>query len=177
MAPRSENGSARQDEAARAGWLYYVAGNTQDQIAATLGISRQTAQRLVSLAVSEGLVKVRVDHPIANCLDLAARRKSRFALDLVEVVPSDPTSSSTTIGIAEAAAAEIERRLRSPTPIVLGLRTGRPAKGGGRERAPPAATDPHRLGHRHRPHAEGGDRAIAADGMLAAQGCVLDRQH
>src|SRR5690606_568602 len=44
----------RLDDAARAGWLYYVAGNTQDQIAAKLGISRQSAQRLVSLAVSEG---------------------------------------------------------------------------------------------------------------------------
>ncbi|RUY06965.1 MarR family transcriptional regulator, partial [Mesorhizobium sp. M7A.F.Ca.US.005.03.2.1] len=105
MNSRQDGGSNRLDDAARAGWLYYVAGNTQDQIASTLGISRQTAQRLVSLAVSEGLIKVRVDHPIANCLDLAARLRSRFALDLVEVVPSDPNSSSTTIGIAEAAAA------------------------------------------------------------------------
>ncbi|RWQ38293.1 MAG: sugar-binding transcriptional regulator [Mesorhizobium sp.] len=98
MNSRQDSGSNRLDDAARAGWLYYVAGNTQDQIASTLGISRQTAQRLVSLAVSEGLIKVRVDHPIANCLDLAARLKSRFALDLVEVVPSDPASSSTIIG-------------------------------------------------------------------------------
>ena len=80
---RQDSGNARHDDAARAGWLYYVAGNTQDQIAAKLGVSRQSAQRLVSLAVSEGLVKVRLDHPIANCLDLAARLKSRFALDLV----------------------------------------------------------------------------------------------
>ena len=37
--------SARLDDAARAGWLYYVAGNTQDEIARKLGVSRQTAQR------------------------------------------------------------------------------------------------------------------------------------
>ena len=72
----------RLDEAARAGWLYYIAGNTQDQIASKLGISRQTAQRLVSLAVSEGLIKVRVDHPIANCLDLAARLPVRRSCPL-----------------------------------------------------------------------------------------------
>jgi len=78
---RQETGSTRLDDAARAGWLYYVAGNTPDQIAGRLCISRQTAQRLVSLAMSEGLIKVRVDHPIANCLDLASRLKSRFALD------------------------------------------------------------------------------------------------
>ncbi|MEO8532022.1 MAG: sugar-binding transcriptional regulator, partial [Deltaproteobacteria bacterium] len=33
------------DDAARAGWLYYVGGLTQDQIAAEMGISRQRAQR------------------------------------------------------------------------------------------------------------------------------------
>lgn len=128
MNSRQEGASTRLDEAARAGWLYYVAGNTQDQIAAKLGISRQTAQRLVSLAMSEGLIKVRVDHPIANCLDLADRLKTRFALDLVEVVPSDPDSSSTTLGIAEAAAAEIERRLRAPEPLVMAIGTGRTLK-------------------------------------------------
>ena len=119
---------ARLDDAARAGWLYYVAGNTQDQIAAKLGVSRQSAQRLVSLAVSEGLVKVRIDHPIASCLDLAERLSQRFALDHVEVVPSDPTSDSTTLGVAEAAAAEIEKRLLSPEPIVMAIGTGRTLK-------------------------------------------------
>lgn len=128
MAARAMGTAGRQDEAARAGWLYYVAGNTQDQIAAKLGVSRQSAQRLVSLAVSEGLVKVRLDHPIAECLELAKRLRSRFALDLVEVVPSDPGNPSTTIGVAEAAAAEIEKRLRSPEPIVMAIGTGRTLK-------------------------------------------------
>lgn len=128
MNSRQEAGKPRLDDAARAGWLYYVAGNTQDQIASKLGVSRQSAQRLVSLAVSEGLVKVRLDHPIANCLDLAARLTSRFALDLAEVVPSDPDSTSTTLGIAEAVAAELERRLREPKPLVLAIGTGRTLK-------------------------------------------------
>ena len=111
----------RLDEAARAGWLYYVAGNTQDQIAQKLGVSRQSAQRLVSLAVSEGLVKVRIDHPIANCLDLARQLKERFGLAFSEVVPTDPGSASTTLGVAEAAAAEIER-------TIMALGTGRTLK-------------------------------------------------
>jgi len=128
MAIRSENGSSRQDEAARAGWLYYVAGNTQDQIAAKLGVSRQSAQRLVSLAISEGLVKVRLDHPIATCMTLAEKLKSRFALDAVEVVPSDPGNPSTTLGVAEAAAAGIEKWLRSAEPIVMAIGTGRTLK-------------------------------------------------
>lgn len=144
MNARQDTANPRLDEAARAGWLYYVAGNTQDQIALKLGVSRQTAQRLVSLAVSEGLIKVRVDHPIASCLDLAERLRGRFALDLVEVVPSDPDSSSTTIGIAEAAAAEIERRLRQPAPLVMAIGTGRTLKAA-IEQLPPMDCPQHKI--------------------------------
>jgi DNA-binding transcriptional regulator LsrR (DeoR family) len=128
MSKRVENGNARLDDAARAGWLYYIAGNTQEEIAAKLGISRQSAQRLVSLAISEGLVKVRLDHPIARCLDVAATLRTRFALDLAEVVPSDPAAGSTTIGVAQAAAAEIERQLKSPQPVIMAIGTGRTLK-------------------------------------------------
>jgi DNA-binding transcriptional regulator LsrR (DeoR family) len=116
------------DEAARAGWLYYVAGNTQDQIASKLGVSRQSAQRLVSLAVAEGLVKVRIDHPIAMCMTLAKDLRDRFELSFSEVVPSDPGSQSTTLGIAQAVAAEIERRLSRSEPIVVAMGTGRTLK-------------------------------------------------
>lgn len=128
MAQRIETSTTRLDDAARAGWLYYVAGNTQEEIASKLGISRQSAQRLVSLSVSEGLIKVRLDHPIGHCMDLAARLKSRFALDLVEIVPSDPASDSTINGVAQAAAAEIERWLKRPEPIVMAVGTGRTLK-------------------------------------------------
>lgn len=128
MVQRVDSSSNRLDDAARAGWLYYVAGNTQEEIASKLGISRQSAQRLVSLSVSEGLIKVRLDHPIGHCMDLAARIKTRFALDLVEIVPSDPSSESTTIGVAQATAAEIERWLKRTDPIVMAIGTGRTLK-------------------------------------------------
>ncbi len=142
---RQANGNAtRLDDAARAGWLYYVAGNTQDQIATTLGVSRQTAQRLVSLAMTEGLVRVRLDHPIANCLELAARLRSRYALDHVEVVPSDPGSESTTLGVAEATAAEIEKQLRAEEPSVLAVGTGRTLKAA-IEQLPPMQCPHHKV--------------------------------
>ncbi len=128
MSIRTEGNNNRLDDAARAGWLYYIAGKTQEEIAAQLGVSRQSAQRLVSLAMSEGLIKVRLDHPIANCLQLAERLKTTFALDFVEVVPSDENSTSTTIGVAEAASAEIEKWLRSATPIIMAIGTGRTLK-------------------------------------------------
>ncbi|WP_340119480.1 sugar-binding transcriptional regulator [Pelagibius sp. 7325] len=131
MKKRRDDGDGRLDDAARAGWLYYVAGNTQDEIAAKLGISRQSAQRLVSLAVSEGLVKVRLDHPLANCMELAQRLRARFGLALCEVVPTDPDSESTTLGVADAAAAEMERRLKSSEMKVMAIGTGRTLKAAG----------------------------------------------
>lgn len=125
MARRSETEQDRLDDAARAGWLYYIAGNTQDEIARKLGVSRQTAQRLVSLSVTEKLIRVRLDHPIGVCLELAERLKAAYKIDVCEVVPSDPDSTSSSIGVAEAAAAEMEKYLVSSHPIIVAMGTGR----------------------------------------------------
>jgi DNA-binding transcriptional regulator LsrR (DeoR family) len=115
------------DDAARAGWLYYVGGMTQDQIAAELGVSRQRAQRLVSRAMAEGLIHVRLNHPIGACLDLEQALKQRFGLQRCRVAPSmgaDPARAT-----APAAAAELERFLRMPDPLTIGLGTGRAMRG------------------------------------------------
>ena len=66
-------------------------------------------QRLVSLAISERLIKVRLDHPIARCMELAAGLKLRYDLRFCEIAPTDPASTSSTLGIAQVAAAEFER--------------------------------------------------------------------
>jgi DNA-binding transcriptional regulator LsrR (DeoR family) len=125
LARKPEPEKERLDEAARAGWLYYIAGNTQDEIARKLGVSRQTAQRLVSLAVTERLIKVRFDHPLGRCLELSEKLKQRYGLNSCEVVPADPTSTSNTLGIVEVAAAEMERYLVSRHPVIVALGTGR----------------------------------------------------
>lgn len=117
--------TSRLDDAARAGWLYYVAGNTQDEIARKLGVSRQSAQRLVSLAISERLIKVRLDHPIARCMELNHRMTERFALKACEIVPSDPDAPGSITGIAHAGAAEMERHLKSNHPKIIAIGTGR----------------------------------------------------
>lgn len=125
MAVNGRRGAGRLNAAARAGWLYYVAGRTQDEIAKILGISRQSAQRLVSAAVAEKLVKVRLDHPIADCMALAARLTDRYGLDICEVVPTDPGSTDSTLGVAEAAAEILENYLSQAEPLVLAFGTGR----------------------------------------------------
>lgn len=141
---RQSQGADRTDDAARAGWLYYVAGRTQDEIARHMGVSRQTAQRLVSLAVSAGLIRVTVEHPIARCLDLAEALRTGLGLRHAEVVPTDPGADGGSVGIGEAGAAEITRWLRRTVPIVMAIGTGRTLKAA-IDRLAPIACPQHRI--------------------------------
>lgn len=117
------------DDAARAGWLYYVGGMTQDQIARELGVSRQRAQRLVSRAMAEGLIHVRLNHRIGVCMDLEAELTQRFGLTRCRVSPGLGPGGDGVRAVAPAAAAELERFLRSPSPLVVALGTGRAMRG------------------------------------------------
>lgn len=129
MVKRTRKEAARLDEAARAGWLYYCAGNTQDEIATKLGVSRPTAQRLVSAAISEGLVKVRLDHPIARCMELAASLCKEYGLANCDVVPTDPAAPDAMFGMTQTAATYLERVLQSPDPKIIAVGTGRAMRG------------------------------------------------
>ena len=121
----TEGEKSRLDDAARAGWLYFIAGHTQDEIAKMLQVSRASAQRLVSLCLAERLITFRLEHPIAACMELASRLKERFHLSHCEVVPTDPAAPLSTAGIAERCANILEATLRSETPVIVALGTGR----------------------------------------------------
>src|SRR5882757_7021663 len=114
----SDNERSRLDDAARAGWLYYIAGNTQDEIAKRLKVSRATAQRLVSLCLSERLITFRLEHPIAACMELAAHLQEKFHLAHCEIVPTNPGAPNAVAGVAERAANVLEQMLRSDKPVV-----------------------------------------------------------
>ena len=142
--PRRAMAPARLDEAARAAWLYYVARKTQDEVAATLGMSRQAVQRLVARAVEEGLVRVRIDHPIAEHLELADALVERFGLIRASVVPSEADPASSMRSLAAEGAAEIERWLARPDPVIIGIGTGRTLKATV-EHLPAMACPQHRI--------------------------------
>lgn len=125
MNDRTEPDATPQDDAARAGWLYYVGGLTQDQIAQELGVSRQRAQRLVSRAMAEGLIHVRLNHRIGACLDLETALTARYGLVRCRVAASLGRNADPARAIAAAAASELERYLRMPEPLVIAFGTGR----------------------------------------------------
>src|SRR3546814_19273579 len=89
-----------------------------------MGMSRQAAQRLVSLAVAERLIKVRLDHPIAACMELGEALQEKYGLRQVELVPSDPAGTSTTVRIAEPGTAEYECWPKRLEPVFLAVGTG-----------------------------------------------------
>ena len=115
------NQGRKLEQAAKAAWLSHVAGKTQDEIAAVMGVSRQTAQRLVAQAMAEGIVKIRIDHPFAHCMDLAEALRRRWRLAFCEVAPSDAPEA----GVALMLADTIEQWLRRPEPMTMAIGTGR----------------------------------------------------
>src|SRR3979490_2998621 len=121
----SDNEKSRLDEAARAGWLYFIAGHTQDEIAKMLQVSRASAQRLVSLCLAERLITFRLEHPIAACMEAAARRRACFTAVHCGVVPTDPAAPLSAAGVAERAANVLEMTLRTEKPVIVALGTGR----------------------------------------------------
>jgi DNA-binding transcriptional regulator LsrR (DeoR family) len=117
------------DLATRAAWLYYVAGNTQNEIAEKLQISRPVAQRLVAFAVEKNLIRVRVDHQIADCLSLAKQLSDRYGLAMCEVVPIDGDSNEQVDRkLAVAGAQVMERYLVDEKPLVVSISSGRTLK-------------------------------------------------
>lgn len=118
--------SEKLDQAVRAAWYSWVGGLTQDEIAGRMGVSRQTAQRLVAQAMAAGIVKVRIDHPLAECLDLAARLQQRSGLRHVEITPE----SGALTGVAMRLAELFEQQLTRPEPVTLAVGTGRTLRAG-----------------------------------------------
>jgi len=124
----------KQDMAARAAWMYYIGGQTQNQIADILGVSRQVAQRLVAAASEMELVQVRISHTVAQCASLAEQMKQAFGLTRCQVVPSAGLPAETVQHmITVSAAEEIEWAVQPEQPQIIALGSGRTLRGAVKE--------------------------------------------
>ena len=74
--------------AARAAWLSYVGGYTQEEIAQRLGVSRVKVNRLIAEAGEAGLVRVFIEGTAAECVALEDAIAMRWGLDFCTVVPN-----------------------------------------------------------------------------------------
>jgi len=109
----------KNDSAARAAWMYYVYKMNQDEIAKTMGISRQRAQRLISLAVKENLVNFKINHSIVSCQELSLELKNKYNLTNVDVAPKVSDKIDKLDGIINLASKTIDTFLMSKKPMNL----------------------------------------------------------
>lgn len=114
-------------------WLYYVGNKNQEEIANQLGLSRFKINRMLARAREKGLVKIAIQHETAQSLDVAGQIQAAFDLRECIVTPAiavhggnadeDENNARRAVGIA--AASFLERRLRVPEPVTIGLAWGR----------------------------------------------------
>ncbi len=116
----------KQELAARAAWMYYVAGLTQQEIARALGLSRQVAQRLISGAREMGMVSVKIDHPVTHCLRLAHAVQEAFGLQHCRVVPSAGLDDHAIQQMLAVEGAEVMSQfINDDQPQVFGIGSGK----------------------------------------------------
>ncbi|WP_315726254.1 MULTISPECIES: sugar-binding transcriptional regulator [unclassified Bradyrhizobium] len=73
--------------ATRAAWLYFAAGLTQSEVADRLNIQSTKAHRLIARASREGMIRVFVEGPVAECVALENALADRYGLDFCRVAP------------------------------------------------------------------------------------------
>ncbi len=121
MAMAKNIGMGSDDElAARAAWLYFVAGITQAEIGKKFGLSRIRINRLLAHAREQGLVQISVTGRIAECVALEERLKDRFFLHDAVVVPTPPNQNQLPQVIGAAAGQYFGSRLRDGMSVGVG---------------------------------------------------------
>jgi DNA-binding transcriptional regulator LsrR (DeoR family) len=106
------------EQLVRASRLYYELGETQNAIAAQLGVTRPQVSRLLKRARAEGIVEIRVvdrtsvDSPAADAL------RERFGLAAVHLAPTIAGPEELTRRMVGRLAAEVLRRALRPGEIV-----------------------------------------------------------
>ncbi|MDR3497148.1 MAG: sugar-binding domain-containing protein [Ancalomicrobiaceae bacterium] len=119
------NGDRRLELAARAAWLYYDKGRTQDQIAAELGVSRQIVQRLIALAQSERLIRFQLMHPMSGCIEIAERLRDKYELQYCEVGINELGNVEDIPVVSQLAALHLESFLQQRAPLTIGIGNGK----------------------------------------------------
>lgn len=76
-------------------WLYYMEGQTQDEISKILGLSRSRVLRFLANSRQSGLVQIRVTSRLSYCVELERALEAKFALERAIVVPK-PQKADTT---------------------------------------------------------------------------------
>ena len=120
LAPEKSAHPAEEQMMARAAWYYYFGGQTQQEIAERLGLTRLRVNRMLAQARAEGLVHIEIRMPLSHCVRLEEKLRRRFGLSEVAVVPTVPDLDALQRMIGEAASAMLGPLLRDGIGIGIG---------------------------------------------------------
>ena len=71
-------------EKARIAWLYFIGGQTQQEIAQRMNVTRLKVNKIIGQVRQQGNVQIKVNLPLTDCIELADRVSSRY--DLIETI-------------------------------------------------------------------------------------------
>ncbi|WP_373236276.1 sugar-binding transcriptional regulator [Cohaesibacter celericrescens] len=74
-------------ERARVAWLYFNGGQTQQEIAKRMNITRLKVNKIIGQVRLSGHVQVNVNLPLTDCIELADKMSERYGLMETVVVP------------------------------------------------------------------------------------------
>ena len=104
----------------RAAWLYHAHGHTQKEIAERLGIARTTVIRMLEEATRRGEVRIWIDEPEGDCVDLGIRLETALGLDEAIVVPAEPGVDATARAVGLALGRFLTETIRDHMRIGVG---------------------------------------------------------
>jgi DNA-binding transcriptional regulator LsrR (DeoR family) len=108
----------------KASRLYYELGDTQQEVARALGLTRSHVSRLLKEAREEGIVEIRIHDGSSRHEELAARLRDRFGLHQVRLAPWIAESAESSLRVLGRAGASVLREhLRDG--YVIGVGRGR----------------------------------------------------
>jgi len=98
----------------RVAWLYFMDGLTQGDIAGRLGITRLRVNRLLGEARSSGLVTIRVNARLADCVQLERELIAATGLRDAVIVPTPDDPEQIPVALGRATAEYLARHLGAP---------------------------------------------------------------
>jgi DNA-binding transcriptional regulator LsrR (DeoR family) len=108
----------------RVAWLYYMEGQTQDRIAARLGLTRLRVNRLLAEARANGLVSITINSRLESCLRVEHDLKAACGLRDAMIVPSPENDDLLPELLGRATGDYISRHLETNRVKGLGIGWG-----------------------------------------------------
>jgi DNA-binding transcriptional regulator LsrR (DeoR family) len=122
---RGEQLMAEDDQLpVRVAWLYYMESQTQDRIAARLGLTRLRVNRLLAEARASGLVSIAINSRLADCVRVENDLKQSCGVRDAVIVPTPEDAGLIPDLLGRAAGDYISRHLESNRVNGLGVGWG-----------------------------------------------------